>query len=149
MTGKMRPLTAPARRPRSRGGFSLIELMFALTIIAIALMGIFSVILHTSRTKEAMRETEVAKEAAAVKMEEVKSYTTDEIKTRYASGASAASFTVSALTNATTSNPTQKGAGTVTIYSATDAELIDITIAVQWKGIKGLQTYTLRGMVTK
>ena len=119
---------AISRRPGQRG-FSMVELMFALAVIAIALMGIFSVILHTMRTKEAMRELEYAKEAAAAKMEEIKAQDFDEIPTKYSSGSTGASFTVENLSNPSSTNPQQKGTGTVSIHPAADSELVDLTVA--------------------
>src|SRR5262245_66667354 len=60
-----------SQRYRS-GGFSLIEILIATVIIAIALFGILSMSLHTSTTKENMRELEIAKEAASRKIEEIR-----------------------------------------------------------------------------
>jgi prepilin-type N-terminal cleavage/methylation domain-containing protein len=60
-------------RPRSRSaGFSLIELTIAMIIIAFALFAVLSMTLHTSSSKEAMREAEIAKEAASRKIEEIR-----------------------------------------------------------------------------
>jgi prepilin-type N-terminal cleavage/methylation domain-containing protein len=57
---------------RAQQGFSLLEIMIALVIIAFALMGILSATVHSSNTKEVMREYEVAKEAADRKLDELR-----------------------------------------------------------------------------
>jgi len=59
-------------RHSREGGFSLVEILFATMVIAIALFGILSMTLHTSRTKESMREYQVAREAASRKIEEIR-----------------------------------------------------------------------------
>lgn len=57
---------------RAQQGFSLLEIMIALVVIAFALMGILSATVHTSNSKEAMRELELAKEAADRKIDELR-----------------------------------------------------------------------------
>src|SRR5689334_3228873 len=62
------------RRQLRDGGFSLLEIMIAMTVIAIALFAILSMVVNMMATQENMRELEIAKEAAATKMEEIKSH---------------------------------------------------------------------------
>jgi prepilin-type N-terminal cleavage/methylation domain-containing protein len=59
-------------KARADRGFSLLEIMIAVVVIAIALMGILSATIHTSTTKESLREMEVAKQAASRKIDELR-----------------------------------------------------------------------------
>ena len=53
-------------------GFSLVEIMMAMSIIAISLMAILSMITHTAADKEVQRELAYAKDAATTILENVK-----------------------------------------------------------------------------
>ncbi len=53
-------------------GFSLVEIMMAMSIIAISLMAILSMITHTAADKEVQRELAFAKDAATTILENVK-----------------------------------------------------------------------------
>ena len=59
---------------RNQSGLSLIELVIAMSVIAIAMFGILSMIVHSMQTKETLRELQIAKEAVSTKMEEIKSH---------------------------------------------------------------------------
>jgi type II secretory pathway pseudopilin PulG len=60
---------------------TLVELMFALAVIAIALVGIMSVITHTLSSKEAQKELSIAKETVASTLEAVRGRPFSEIGT--------------------------------------------------------------------
>jgi prepilin-type N-terminal cleavage/methylation domain-containing protein len=70
----MKHAAAPVtfRSSRSRRGLTLMELMVALGVVAVALFGAVSMILQTVRTKEYSRELDLAKHAAATKLEEIR-----------------------------------------------------------------------------
>ena len=59
------------RRTRD-GGFSLIEIMIAMGIIAVALFAVLSMTMHSNTTREDIRELEIAKEAAYRKVDELR-----------------------------------------------------------------------------
>ena len=66
-------------RKRARSaGVTMVELMIALIIMAIAMLGVVSVMLHTIRGKEITREYDIAKEAAATKLERMRALTWDD-----------------------------------------------------------------------
>lgn len=142
---------------RRNSGFSLLELIIAMAVIAVAMFGVLSMILHTMQTKETMRELQIAKEAAATKIEEVKAhpmqlppallpvgatpdptsiyntyFRTDPINDPY-------TFTVDGLSS---------GRGTVRI-DATNPYLYEIMVTVRWVGRKGPAEYTRRSMVAQ
>lgn len=59
----------------SRAGLALVEVLFALGILALAMMGLVSVILHTSRHNSVMRENLVAMRAAERQIEVMQNMT--------------------------------------------------------------------------
>jgi prepilin-type N-terminal cleavage/methylation domain-containing protein len=75
----------PARLPRrsSRAGFSLVEMVIALGIIAIALTGMISVIHYSSRSNYNSRERMLALRAAERKIEEMGSHPFKQIFQEY------------------------------------------------------------------
>ncbi|MBI3855316.1 MAG: type II secretion system protein [Planctomycetes bacterium] len=77
---------------RTRGlrteGFSLIEVMFALTIVTTALVGLFSAILHISRLNAANRENLAALRGAEMMIETLRSTPFDRIFASYNSNRS-------------------------------------------------------------
>jgi len=125
------------RKSRARG-FSLLEILIATIVIAIALFGVLSMSLHTSRTKESLREYEVAREAASRKIEEIRGLPWGKVATagvsnppdpnqptvcfNYAAGtglprnvkAPYSPFSVDGLSNPNTTD--KKGEGTVIIH---------------------------------
>jgi type II secretory pathway pseudopilin PulG len=60
------------QRRKGTAGVTLVELMIALGVIAVALMGLVSVILHTTKSNAVMRENLVAMRAAEQKIEEMR-----------------------------------------------------------------------------
>ena len=122
-------------------GFTLLEVMIAMVVIAGALFAAISMIFHTSAAKETMREQEIAKEAASAKIEEIKAHAFDQIVSTY----NGASFTVAGL-----SAPTGvgKGLGSVAVDS-TNANLYEVTVTIRWKGVQGTRSYLMRNLFTR
>ncbi len=138
---------ANLQRPgRGRRGLSLVELMFALGIIAVALMGIMSMILTSSQNKERMRELMVAKEAAALKIEEIKSQQFAQITTLYASPNNL--FNVAGLSDPSNTAGGQRGRGEIRILT-TNPNLLDITVAINWSGAAKNGSYSMRSLYSK
>ncbi|HLF92658.1 MAG TPA: prepilin-type N-terminal cleavage/methylation domain-containing protein [Planctomycetota bacterium] len=126
------------RRSLRRRGFTLLEVMIALSVIAVALFAALSMILQTASSKESMREQEIAKEAASAKIEEIKARTFAQIYSTY----NGAAFTVDGL-NAPTG--TGRGLGAVAI-DATNPNLYEITVTIRWKGTQGERSYLMRNL---
>lgn len=124
---------------KNQKGVSLVELMIALAVIAIALLGIVGVILHTISLKEANREQQIAKTAATRQLETIKLAG----KTNYDTVAltyNGSTFAVNDLAN--------NGVGTVTVDS-TNPDLLELRILIQWTGVRGQTRYELRSMMTR
>jgi prepilin-type N-terminal cleavage/methylation domain-containing protein len=60
------------RTRRGDAGFSMVEIMIAMGVIAVALFAVLSMTMHTNTTREDLREMEVAKEAAIRKIDEIR-----------------------------------------------------------------------------
>ena len=71
------------RRGRESAGLTLIEIMIAVTIMVMALLGLFGVILHTTQSNEVQRENLAAMRAAEDKIEELLTAPFDQILTIY------------------------------------------------------------------
>lgn len=120
-------------------GVSLVELMIALAVIAIALLGMVGVVLHTISIKEANREQQLAKTAATRQLETVKlagKTNYDTVVLTY----NGQVVPVNDLAN--------NGTCTTTIDS-TNPDLLDVRILIQWTGVRGQSRYELRSMMTR
>lgn len=70
-------------RGRPDAGLSLVELMIALVVIAIAMIALISLIVSSSQVQQETREKTLAYNAARLKLEEMRSATFSEIFVRY------------------------------------------------------------------
>ena len=73
---------------RRTAGLSLVELMIALVVIAIALLAIFSLVVSSSQVQQETREKALAYNAARLKIEEMRSKTFSSIWSIYKAGGS-------------------------------------------------------------
>lgn len=136
------------RPRRGESGLTLVELMIALAVIAIALFALISMITHTAIDKESQRELGVAKQAAASKLEEIKAESKSSftnVVVRYAAPNNL--FTVDRLANSQFL-PTKKGRGTIVIINA-NPSLLDITVTIDWEGARGKNSYSIRSLFTQ
>jgi prepilin-type N-terminal cleavage/methylation domain-containing protein len=141
--GAMGSVTTGTRR----GGFSLVELMIAMSVIAFSIFGVMSMVLHTSATREATRELELAREAASSKIDEIKSMSFADLATKYPSPAKATiAFNVPTLVH-------QSGSGVavgVATLDTSNADLYDVLVTVTWKSVRrGASTYSIRSLYAR
>lgn len=117
--------------PAAAGGFSLLEVMVAVSILAIALMGIMSLYINTITLSEVNREAQFATFAAQQKLEEIRGMAFANIPTVYPAG-TPVYFAVTGL-RAFGANPQP---GWVTV-DYTNPSLISVTVQVRWDGVRG------------
>ncbi len=139
---------------RSEGGFTILEVMIAATIILLVLVGLLSSLAKSQQLKQNTAEYQVALEAARNKFEQIQSTTFSQITATFNN----TWFAVPGLLheNRSTSGtvnytiPGRTNVGRVTVDS-TNANLLLVTIDLQWIGtmsnVKGAvaqpQSYTL------
>ncbi len=129
----------------STRGVSLVELMIALAVIAIALLGIVGVFLNTLSVKEANREQQIAKTAATRRLEEIRTAAQTDfgtVATTYAN----TTFSISELSNPATAD--KRGLGTVLIDSS-NSNLLDVRVLITWAGVRGDSRYEVRSLLTR
>lgn len=76
-------------RRKNSGGFTLLEIMIALSILVISILGLVSVISYTTTSNEVNRENLLAMRAAEAKIEEMRQFAPSEIFFRYSIGSDA------------------------------------------------------------
>jgi len=70
-------------KAKGEAGLTLIEIVFAIALMAIAMVGLVSVIIHTTRHNAVMRENMIAMRAAERQLEVLQSTTFDTIFTQF------------------------------------------------------------------
>ena len=142
------------RTRRGQLGFSMVELMVALLILALALFAIMSMILHSAGTKEAQRELMRAKEASHQKLEELRSQPWTELSMIAPLSPVYGAFTVEGLSPPAPAN--KQGMGTVTVLatrpdpsSPATPSLIDVEVRIQWRSVRGDGNYSVRSLLTR
>ncbi len=116
-------------------GVTLLEVVIALAVIAISLLSIVSVITHTSNLKDSTRELTISKEAAQARFEEMRDADFATVAARYNGQVNA----VPGLAN---------GSETITV-DATNPDLLDVKIVIQWNSVGGTTTNTTRTLITE
>lgn len=103
-------------------GFSLIEMMVAILILAVAIIGLLKLFVYTLNLNKLAGDMNIAISEAQGKLEEMRNCDFDDITTDYASGGTPGNtFSLARL----------NGAGIIYIDS-TNPELLKIEIVVSW-----------------
>ena len=146
------------KRARKTAGLTMVELMIALIIMAIAMLGVVSVMLHTMKAKELTREYDIAKEAAFSKLEGMRAlnwvsendntgpYLSDMNSTIYDD------WSIAGLNHTTTAD--KKGKGSIVVFNKNDVtnfneNLLDVEVTIEWIGIDGVRKHSVRSMFTR
>jgi prepilin-type N-terminal cleavage/methylation domain-containing protein len=116
-------------------GFTIIELMVALTILAVAMMGAESVLLTIVRNRVTARKVSIATDLCQTKIEELKS------------------LGYNAVVNCLESNIDERGCSggifnrTVTVSTGPVARTKMVRVRVRWDDLTGTRTVSLRTIV--
>lgn len=141
-------------RRNAQAGLSLVELMVALAVIAIALFAMMSMIVHTQREKELQRELAIAKQVVVQRLEKIRvqdwavisgDITLDPTKSLYME------LSVSDLPHKDA--PNQQGRSTCVVDKSVNGDgegLVDVKVEVEWRGIKSIiSKYSQRHLFTR
>jgi len=116
-------------------GFTIIELMVALTILAVAMMGAESVLLTIVRNRVTARKVSIATDLCQTKIEELKS------------------LGYNAVVNCLERNIDERGGSggifdrTVTVSTGPVAKTKMVLVRVMWNDLTGTRTVSLRTIV--
>ncbi|MBI4616580.1 MAG: prepilin-type N-terminal cleavage/methylation domain-containing protein [Planctomycetes bacterium] len=119
-----------SRKLCTKSGFSMIELIMASIVLAIALMGTLSAIFAIHRMDQAARENELATQGATEMMEEVFSSNLSSVFSTYNNYP----FDVKGLSEQEADPDNRVGLVTV---DNTNPSLISVSIEVAWRGVSG------------
>lgn len=148
-----RPHTHAGRRP-TQGGFSLVEVTLAMTIVALGAMATSATMLTTAEVDEEIRSRSRALEAALAKVEEVTAYDHEgdmQNLIDHYTDPSNASFVVPGLEAPTTAVAVGAVAGSNGFISvdATDPLRVRVTVMVSWRSRKGTRTIAIPTTITE
>jgi len=143
-------------RPKARNaGLTMVELMIALGIMAIALFALFTFILHTMTAKEAMRDLELARQSVTGKMEEIKAQAWNNIAP-FVNGqmaqANPATSPRAVPGLSDPANPSQRAMMTITLQGVPNnatPTIWDVGIRLDWKNSSGTRTYRIANVISQ
>lgn len=107
-----------------RGGFTLVEVMIAVTILAVASGGLIAAFTGCFTVNEGARNSTIAINGAQKKMEEIRNYDFDDIYSDY----NGATFEVAGLHEEGSENKE----GSIVVDN-TNSNLLKVTVTVCWK----------------
>ncbi len=127
---------------QSPQGFTLAEVLFAVGILAIVIVGLLQLFVYCSALAEAAGNTTFAINEAQNKIEEIRNHDFNSIANDYAFGGTPGNtFTLSSLS----------GTGTITISQVGgSSELLQVQVNVSWQNKNGRSfSTTLTGLIAK
>lgn len=125
---------------RDRQGFTLAEVLIAVGILAVVIVGLLQLFVHCSNLAEAAGNTTLAVNEAQNKMEEIRSHNFSTMAVDYASGGTPGNaFTLTSL----------NGTGAITISQVGGSSaLLQVRIDVVWQNKNGRNFSTaLTGLI--
>lgn len=123
-------------------GFTLVEVLIAIGILAVVIVGLLQLFVYCSRLAETAGNTTLAINEAQNKIEEIRNHDFSTLATDYASGGTPGNtFALTSLT----------GTGTVTTSQVGgSSELLQIQVDVNWQNKSGRSLSTaLTGLIAK
>ncbi len=129
-------------KPLKNQAFTLVEVLIAIGILTVVIVGLLQLFVYCSRLAEAAGNTTLAINEAQNKIEEIRNHDFNAIATDYASGGTPGNtFTLTSLNGTGTVTPSQVGGS---------SELLQIQISVAWqnKNSRNFST-TLTGLIAE
>ena len=127
------------------GGLTLIEIIIAMAVFALAALAVLSAIGNSTSLDAASWETNLALMAGKMKLEEITAAGYDAVP-NYGS-APMNSFAVSGLVPPVAGVPV--GSIQVTKLTTTVSAVYDITVRVRWTGVQGIREEVLKTMIVE
>ena len=119
---------------RSQRGFTLVEVMISVGVLAFVIVGLLQLFVYCSTLADAAGNTTVAVNEAQTKMEEIRNHDFDSIAADYASGGTPGN---------TFSLSSPSGTGTVTVSQVGgSSQLLQVQIDVNWQNKDGRSAST-------
>ncbi len=125
-----------------RSGFTLLEVLVASVILAVAILGMISAILYIHRLNQSARENELAVQGGQQMVEEVIACPLDQVETSYGGY----TFDVSGL-SPRSDDPDGK-VGSIEV-DGSDLALVQVTVQIEWTGIYGDRSLRFDTTMTK
>lgn len=125
-----------------RKGFSLVEVLVSVGILAVAIIGLLQVFIYCSILADSAENVTTALGEAQSKMEEIRNHEFTDIAVDYASGGTPGdTFSLSGL----------DGTGTITVSDfGGSAEILQLQIDIDWQNKDGRsQTVTLSSLIAE
>jgi prepilin-type N-terminal cleavage/methylation domain-containing protein len=144
----MNMLSGTRRLDRSRdprAGMTLVEVIVAIAVFALAVLGLLSSIGNSASIDQATRETNIAVLAARAKIEQITAAGYTGVPQYGISPYNA--FAVSGLTPQVSGQ--QQGQVIVQQITTSNSAIYDITVRVQWKGAMGNRVEVLKTMIAE
>ncbi len=136
-----------------RSGFSLIEVIVALAVLAIALTGIIGTVLHMMTSRQLEKDLNTARDAAMSQIDRTRALnyvqnqtTLAQIQAAYSAGGvfNSPNFAVPGLRNDAYNNI----CGTVT-WDGTNPEIVRLIVTITWRSLKGVRTFSTWALITR
>ncbi len=165
-----RTIALTTTRPRGGAGFTLIEVVFALSILALVSLGLAAWVLQSQSMETGTRERKLVESSLFTRFQELRTLTSDEILAQDGTG-----FDVEAVTPVTqppdgspesvgptfgdavivaTATNGKVGSLTVREVDPTDpataspgSEFFEVTARAAWRGVQGVQSMEVRSYV--
>jgi Tfp pilus assembly protein PilV len=133
--------------PDPERGLSLVELMFAMSVLTIGTLALLATMLAAQVDSAALRERRIATEAARGLVEEIVAAPFPEVRARYDKKTWPVGDLVPAPGGAA---PMQAFVAPVKRADGTDdPRLLEAIVDVSWRGVRGAESFALRTLVAE
>ncbi len=139
------------RQTRRRAGLTLVEIVIALAVLAIALTGVMAAITASMTASSLNRQTNMARDAAMKKLDEVRSRDYTTLLVSYdVPGTAPTPATYASLLTSFTVPGLDTGTGYVWLDPAgSDNAIMNVHVVILWSSEKGQREYKASAVITR